>query len=213
MMPPKKKNDSLMDQYRCPNGVQGRTVAKLMNQSHFDLSTWGLKHIKIKSDFVILDVGCGGGRTISRLARRANEGKIFGIDYSGTMVNYSRKTNRKLISANRAEIIQGSVEKLTFKEEFFDLVTAIETYYFWPNIVNAFKEIYRVLKVGGHLLMINEMVKDGSYEVENAETITKAHVNLVSLGEIQKILESEGFVKINIYTKAKSKWNAILAQK
>lgn len=212
-MPLNKKNDSLMDQYRCPNGVQGRTVAKLMNQSHFDLSTWGLKHIKIKSDFVILDVGCGGGRTISRLARRANEGKIFGVDYSETMVDYSRKVNRNLISANRAEIIQGSVEKLTFQGEFFDLVTAIETYYFWPNLVNALKEIRRVLKVDGHLLMINEMVKDGTYEVENAETIAKAHVCLVSLEEIQKILESEGFVKVNIYTKTKSKWNAILAQK
>jgi ubiquinone/menaquinone biosynthesis C-methylase UbiE len=212
-MLPEKKDDSLMDQYRCPNGVQGRAVAGLMNQGHFALSTWGLKHVKVEPNFIVLDVGCGGGRMISRLARRAFEGKVFGIDYSATMVDYSRKVNRRLIVANLVEIVQGSVEKMGFREEFFDLVTAIETYYFWPDLSQAFREILRVLKGGGYLLMVNEMVKDGIYEVENAKTIAKAHVRLLPLAEIQRILLSVGFVKVNIFTKTKSNWNAILAQK
>ena len=140
----------------------------------------GTKTCKIKPGFVILDVGCGGGKTISRLARRAGQGKVYGLDQSADMVDYSRQINRKLIAQNRVEIVQGSVEKTGFKDEFFDLVTAVETYYFWPNLAEAFREIKRVLKKGGYLLMINEMIKDGTYEVENAEIIAKTQVHLVA---------------------------------
>jgi ubiquinone/menaquinone biosynthesis C-methylase UbiE len=200
-------------QYRCPTGDLGRAVAADMNKGHWDLTTWGLKHIDIKPGRVILDVGCGGGRTISRLARRTGQGKVYGLDQSADMVDYAKQINRTLITKNRVEIVQGSVEKTGFKDEFFDLVTAVETYYFWPNLADAFKEIRRILKKGGHLLIISEMIADGAYEVENAEIITKTKVHLVPLQEIQRILISTGFDTVKVYRKRKSDWNAILAQK
>jgi ubiquinone/menaquinone biosynthesis C-methylase UbiE len=215
-MQPQKKNTPIKDhwsQYRCPTGVLGRTVAANMNKGHWDLTTWGLKHVRVKSGFVILDVGCGGGKTISRLARRAGQGKVYGLDQSADMVDYSRQINRKLILQNRVEIVHGSVEKTCFKDEFFDLVTAIETYYFWPNLADAFREINRILKKGGYLLIINEMIKDGAYEVENAKIIAKTQVHLVPMQEMQRILQSAGYSSVKVYRKRKSKWNAILAQK
>jgi ubiquinone/menaquinone biosynthesis C-methylase UbiE len=215
-MQPLNKNEHASDhwsQYKCPTGVLGRTVAAKMNTGHWDLTTWGLKHVNIKSGFAILDVGCGGGKTISRLARRASQGKVYGLDQSADMVDYSRKINRKLLANGRAEIVQGSVDKTGFKDEFFDLVTAVETYYFWPNLADAFREIKRILKKDGYLLVINEMIKDGKYEVENAELIAKTQVRLVPLEEIQGILHSAGYSNVKIYKKKKSSWNAILAQK
>ena len=82
-------------------------------------------------------------------------------------------------------IIEGSVEKLNFPDNFFHLVTGIETYYFWPNLLKAFKEINRVLKPKGKLLLINEMIKDGKYEIENEEIIAETHVKLTPLSEIK----------------------------
>ena len=214
-MQPQEKNTLENDwsQYRCPAGAIGKTVAANMNKGHWNLTTWGLKHVSIKSDSVILDVGCGGGRTISRLARRANKGKVYGLDQSADMVEYSRQINKKLIVQNRAEIFPGSVEKTGFKDEFFDLVTAIETYYFWPNLANAFREIKRVLKKEGYLLIISEMIKDGTYEVENAEIIAKTQVQIVPLREMQRILHFAGYCSVKVYRKRKSDWNAIVAQK
>jgi ubiquinone/menaquinone biosynthesis C-methylase UbiE len=188
-------------------------IAANMNKEHWDLTTWGLRHVCFKSDFVILDVGCGGGKTISRLARRAGQSKVYGVDQSADMVEYSRQINRNLIAKNRVEIVQATVEKTGFKDEFFDLVTAVETYYFWPNLAEAFQEIKRVLKKGGYLLIINEMIKDGTYEVEKAEIIAKTQVHLVALEEMQRILGSVGYGTVKVYRKRKSKWNAILAQK
>ena len=215
-MQPQDKNTPVKDywiQYKCPTGVLGRKVAANMNKGHWDLTTWGLKHVSIKSDFVILDVGCGGGKTIGRLARRAVQGKVYGIDHSADMVDYSRQANKKLIATHRVQIVQGKVEKTGFKDDFFDLVTAIETYYFWPNLAESFQEIKRILKKGGRLLIISEMVKDGVYDVENAEIIAKTHVCLVPLPEIQRILHSVGYRNVKVYRKRKSEWSIILAQK
>ena len=215
-MQPQEKDKPVKEhwsQYRCPTGSSGRTVAANMNKGHWDLTTWGLKYVTIKSDSVIVDVGCGGGKTISRLARRAAQSKVFGVDHSADMVEYSKQVNKKLIEKNRVEILQNSVEKTVFKDDFFDLVTAIETYYFWPNLEQAFREIRRILKKGGCLLIISEMIKDGVYEVENTEIIAKTQVHLVPLQEIQRMLYSVGFGSVEVFRKRKSDWNVVLAQK
>jgi ubiquinone/menaquinone biosynthesis C-methylase UbiE len=184
-----------------------------MNKVHEALTLWGLTYVNIEADYVILDVGCGGGKTLSRLAQKAPLGKVFGIDYSADMVAYSRKVNKKLMTENRVEIHEGSVDKTGFPDNFFDLVTAIETYYFWPILPDAFQEIKRVLKPIGHLLMVNEMVKDGVYEVENAEIIEKTQVHIVPLEEIRNSLQSVGFADVQVFTKVESPWNAVLARK
>jgi ubiquinone/menaquinone biosynthesis C-methylase UbiE len=203
----------LMNQFKRPTGFRGRLVAALMNRNHKPLSLWGLSHVNIHPDYLILDVGCGGGKTVSRLAQRTGQGKVFGIDHSADMVKYAQKVNRKLVAENRVEITEGSVEKMTFPDNFFDLVTAFETYYFWVSLPEALQEIKRVLKPNGKLLMVNEMVKDGVYEVEHAKLIEKTHVHLFQLEEIQNIMYSVGFGDVQIITKAESPWNAILAQK
>jgi SAM-dependent methyltransferase len=203
----------LMNQYRYPTGPLGRYVAKRMNQGHEPLTLWGLTKVKIASNNIILDVGCGGGKTVSRLAQLASHGKVFGVDHSVDMVEYSKKVNKKLIAQNRVQIVGGSVEKMSFPDNYFDLVTAFETYYFWSNFRDALKEIKRVLKPGGKLHLVNEMVQDGVYEVENAKLIAEAHMRLIPLQEIRNVVRSIGFVDVQVFTKTESPWNAVLAQK
>ncbi len=203
----------LMDQYKCPRGRHGRIVAALMNRGHEPLTLWGLTHIEIKPDYAVLDVGCGGGKTVNRLAQKTPHGKVFGIDYSPDMVEYSKKVNKKLIAENRVEIVEGSVDKTGFPDNFFNLVTAVETYYFWPNFSDALKEILRVLKSGGVFLMVNEMVQDGVYDVKNAETIEQTNVRLIPLDEIKTTALRVGFADVQIFIKEGSPWNAVLAKK
>lgn len=203
----------LMDQYQCPRGRSGRLVAKLMNRRHEPLTRWGLTKVKIESNDVILDVGCGGGKTVNTLAQWVPKGKVFGIDHSTDMGAYSKKMTKKLIDQNRVQIVAGSVEKMGFPNDYFNLVTAIETYYFWSSFRDALKEIKRVLKPGGKLLLVNEMVQDGVYEVKNAKLIEETNVCLVPLEEIRNVMQSVRFVGVQIFTKAESPWNAVLAQK
>ena len=200
---------NLGDQYRCPKGFRGRLVASMMNRHHKKLTLWGLTKVSVGSDFVVLDVGCGGGKTVGRLAQLASQGKVFGIDYSAEMVKFSKKINKNLIAQNRAEITESSIEKMGFIDDYFDLVTAFETCYFWTNFANALAEIKRVLKPGGKVLLVNEL----KYGSTPAKVVEETHVKLLPLEEIETTLQSTGFAYVQVFTETNSNWNTVVAQK
>jgi ubiquinone/menaquinone biosynthesis C-methylase UbiE len=104
-----------------------------MNSSHSKLTDWGLRQISIANHHTILDVGCGGGRTVGKLAALATQGKVYGIDYSDKSVAATKRTNARSIALGRVEILHGSVSQLPFSDSMFDLVTAVETHFWWPN--------------------------------------------------------------------------------
>ena len=199
----------LTDQYHCPTGRHGRLLATLMNRNHEPLTLWGLSKVDIGSNDVILDIGCGGGKTVNRLARFATRRKVYGIDHSAEMVRFSKKVNKTLILQNRVKIVEGCVEKMSFDPNFFDLVTGFETDYFWSNFQSALKEITRVLKPGGKLLLVNEC----GYNAKNAKMMEDLKGHLLSPEEIHYIMESVGLGGFQLFAKAESSWNAILAQK
>ena len=157
----------VLGQCRKPTGWLGRIVVRGMNLGHSKMTNWGLGHISIRKNDTILDVGCGGGGTIRKLARTATEGKVYGVDYSEESLRIGTKTNRRLIEAGRVEIRQGSVSSLPYPNDMFDLVTAIESHYFWPDLVTDMKEILRVLKPGGMLLMMGGAYRGGKYDQRN----------------------------------------------
>ncbi len=147
-------------QCRRPSGVLGARVVRAMNVTHSALTDWGLNHVKVEPADVILDVGCGGGRTVQKLAVLAPNGRVWGLDYSTASVRASQQTNADAIAAGRVHIGLGSVAALPFPDRTFDLVTAVETHYYWPDLETNLREILRVLKPGGTIALIAETVRD-----------------------------------------------------
>jgi SAM-dependent methyltransferase len=91
----------VLNQCRKPAWWPGRLFLGIMNLSHVGVTKWGLTHVELEKRFTILDVGCGGGRTVKTLAATASEGKVYGVDYSAASVAASRKTNALLIGEGR----------------------------------------------------------------------------------------------------------------
>jgi SAM-dependent methyltransferase len=139
----------VINQCRKPTGWLGRFVLWRMNASHSKLTDWGLGHVSVGKSDTILDVGCGGGRTVSKLAAVAAEGKVYDIDYSEESVAASKRTNAGEINAGRVEIRQRSVSRLPFSDGMFDLVTGVETHFWWHDLPGDACEVFRVLKPGG----------------------------------------------------------------
>ncbi len=181
-----------------------------MNRGHSNLTDWGLSHVSINPTDTILDVGCGGGRTISKLARLARAGKIHGIDYSEDSVTASRRTNSRLIDIGRVEVQQASVSQLPFADHTFDLVTAIETHLFWPNLPGDFREILRVLKLGGALLVIAEIYRGGKHLEGVRKTIFEKHLaanmNLLTPDEHRELFVKAGFAEVRIFEELDKGW-------
>jgi SAM-dependent methyltransferase len=152
----------LVNQVRKPTKWVGRLFLWMMNVSHSQATDWGLKHVAIEQGFTILDVGCGGGRTIEKLAALATESTVYGVDYAAGGVAASRAKNAQLIQAGRVEIARASVSRLPFAADKFDLVTAVETQYYWPDLVNDMRQVLGVLKPGGTLVVIAESYRKGA---------------------------------------------------
>jgi len=117
----------VMRQVRKPDKFAGRAFLWAMNLSHSGLTDWGLRQVAIEKTFKVLDIGCGGGRTIQTLAGIASEGTVSGVDYASGGVAVSRSKNTELIKTGRVDIREGSVSHLPFPDNSFDLATAIET--------------------------------------------------------------------------------------
>jgi SAM-dependent methyltransferase len=197
----------ILNQVRKPTKWVGRFFAWMMNFSHSGLTDWGLHHLQIEKRFSILDVGCGGGRTIQKLVALATEGKVFGIDYADGSLAASRAKNAQLIADGRVEIQKASVSQLPFPEDKFDLVTAIETQYYWPGLVNDMKEILRVLKPGGTLVIIAESYK-GAAKGKVEAMVMKNLLKSTPLGvEDQKDLFGKaGYTNVRIFEEQNKGW-------
>jgi len=198
---------SLISQAKRPTGIFGLLVVRLMNLGHTKLTNWGISYLSIKEDDIILDIGCGGGKTVSRLAKTARKGKVHGIDFSDAAIKLSSRLNRNHISLGKVYIQKASVSSLPFPDNFFNIITAIETYFFWPDLENDMKEVLRVIKPGGNLLIVSETYKNS----ENEKSInrwsnfsnTKNFMKYQTKEEFKQTFIKAGYqdVKINDNTK------------
>ena len=102
---------------------------------------------------------------------------------------------------------------MPFDDNTFDNITAVETYYFWPDKENDVKEVFRVLKQGGTVMLLFEMLRtdDDPFKWEKVENML--NIKLVTPQEIRSVLESAGFENINTYTKEGTTWLCATAQK
>lgn len=201
-----------LKQCKKPQGEIGKVVADEMNESHFKLTTWGLEKVKVEKSNVILDIGCGGGRTVNRLAHIATDGKIYGMDYSEDCVNWSRDYNKEFIDKKKVEIIKASVEQIPFEDNKFDNIFAVETIYFWPSLIESLKEVRRVLKDTGKFIIINEMYSSESFKERNDQWVAMSDMKIFSPEELKNILSDAGFRNIEMYTVEDKNWICFINQ-
>lgn len=183
------------DNMRKPEGKLGNFQLKSMNKEHTPVSLWGLKHLNIKPDDIILDVGCGGGININRMAKKAK--MVYGIDYSIESVNLSREVNRQEIYDGKVKVIEGNVASLPFEDNTFDIVTAFETVYFWPDIEKCFGEVKRVLKPGGIFLIGMESSGSDNLIMKVLEKLID--MTVYNTEEITEFLQNNDYSQITVY--------------
>jgi SAM-dependent methyltransferase len=111
------------------------------------------------------------------------------------------------------EILSGSVSSLPMDDNIFDLVTAFETYYFCPDLINDLKEIKRTLKPGGILLMVNETYKHKNFEERNDKIIDILDITIHTPGDYKIFLKKSGFSNIKINELVDKNWLTAIGQK
>ena len=133
------------------SSLLGRLTLRSMNLGHRRLHRWGLDAGSIGPDSRVLDVGCGGGAAVRRILRLTRA-----EDHSPAAVDRTRRLNTADVARGRLRVMEGSAEALPFRSACFDVVTAFETVYFWPDLETGLRETVRVLRSSGRLVVADE---------------------------------------------------------
>lgn len=203
----------VLRQARKPDKVIGRLLLHAMNESHLAMTEWGFTHIAIENNHTILDVGCGGGRTVQKMANIAIGGLVCGIDYADGSVTASQRKNAALITAGRVSIQKASVSQLPFPDSKFDLVTAVETQYYWPDLNRDMREILRVLKPGGKLVVIAETYRGGKYDTLKWPVMWLVRSSHLSVDDHRQLFSTTGYTDIQILEEKSKGWICAIGAK
>lgn len=88
----------LIEQAKAPKGFVGKTLLKIMNTAHIEKMAWGLSKLNISDNAIILDIGCGGGKTIGMLSAKVNVARFMVLTIQRKL--YSRHQKKIIMTSN-----------------------------------------------------------------------------------------------------------------
>ena len=154
----------------------------------------------IKKGDVVVDLGSGAGND-AFIARHetGEQGRVIGIDFTPAMIEKAKK-NAEARGLSNVEFRQGDIEKMPLTSDIADVVVSNCVLNLVPNKDGVFKEIFRILKPGGHF-SISDIVLEGELP-EQIRQAAEMYAGCVS-GAIQKqdyldLVSSNGFENIKI---------------
>ena len=184
------KPELIARQSRQPSGWFGEIVARVMSFETAPANRIAIERLAVQAGEAVLEVGCGHGLTLARVAQGPC-GFLAGIDPSDVMVRLARRRLRRRIAAGEAEIARATSAALPFADARFDAALAVHVLYFWKDAIADLREIRRVLRPGGRLLL--------GYRPRDAETLASLPATVYSLRSVEEtegLLAKAGFAAI-----------------
>ena len=160
---------------------------ELMEKEHRKNVMKFLETISFDKPFLFLDVGCGNGWVVRKIAEENNCKKAIGIDKSKNMILQANA--KKKIS--KEKYIHKSIESLRYKNKF-DFIFSMESLYYVDSIEIALEKIYKLLKHGGQFFCGTDFYSDNKATVKWAN-IMKIQMHLHSKQEWEKFFKNAGF--------------------
>ncbi|MCT7973214.1 class I SAM-dependent methyltransferase [Laspinema olomoucense] len=116
-----------------------------------------LNYLQLPDSPNVLDLGCGTGRLLDRLAEEFPTLRGTGFDLSPEMIRQARQKKRDR-HRPRLIFIQGNAEQLPFADQQFDTVFNTISFLHYPNPSRVLSEVYRVLSPGGNYYLVDFMM-------------------------------------------------------
>jgi ubiquinone/menaquinone biosynthesis C-methylase UbiE len=110
---------------------------------------------KYSTKETITDIGCGPGYLLQTISKEFPENKLVGVDISKEMVEKAKANLASMGYSERIEFRQGAADCLPFDDDTQDFIVSTFSLHHWADPEASFKEIYRVLKPGGQILIFD----------------------------------------------------------
>ncbi len=162
--------------------------AELMEIEHGKNVLKFLKTIRFDKPFTFLDVGCGNGWVVRKIAVEENCKKAIGIDKSKKMIMQSKKK----INSKKEEFFHTDIESMKYRGKF-DFIFSMESLYYADSIEIALEKIYKLLKPGGKFFCGTDFYTDNKATARWAG-IMKIQMHLHSKKEWKMLFRDAGFL-------------------
>ncbi|MBV1860524.1 MAG: class I SAM-dependent methyltransferase [Nannocystaceae bacterium] len=140
-------------QLRRPSGRAGLLLGRFLNRANRNMNRRAVAHLDVRSGHRLLDIGFGGGVGLDAMMDISQSIQVDGIDFSDAMVRQQTLRLAARIERGQLALHRGDVADLPFGDARFDRVLSVNTIYFWPHPIAGLKQILRVLKPGGRLVL------------------------------------------------------------
>ncbi len=149
---------------------------------------------------VVVDLGSGAGNDcfVAR-AETGDTGKVIGIDFTPAMIEKAR-INAEKRGFHNVEFRQGDIEKMPLTSNVADVIVSNCVLNLVPNKEGVFKEIFRVLKPGGHF-SISDIVLVGQLPEalqKDAEMYAGCVSGAINKHEYLNMIYSNGFTNVTL---------------
>jgi len=158
------------------------------------------QYARIRKGNVVVDLGSGAGNDCFIAREETGEtGKVIGIDFAPEMLAKARKNAIKRGFSN-IEFLEGDIENMPLPDKTADVIVSNCVLNLLPHKDKIFKEIYRVLKPGGHFC-ISDVVLNGHFPKEftdNAAMYAGCIASAIQREEYLGEIEKANFTEINV---------------
>lgn len=156
--------------------------------------------LDLRPDSTVLDVGCGTGYAVRRLAALLPQGRACGIDISLGMIEKSKELTQAHSQAN-IEFRVGSSSQIPYSDRSFTHLICTNSFHHYAEPLLALTEMHRVLVPGGQLALM-ENATDLSLYARLWDRLLRwfedGHVRYYTSTELGDMLEAAGFVSRNL---------------
>lgn len=167
-----------------------------MESHHISIAGQTIARMGLKPGDRVLDLGCGAGWATRLLAMavEGGQGMAVGQDISDEMIARARAASREL---ENVLFVNAPADEIPWRDEYFEHVLSIESFYYYPDQEAVLRELYRVLVPGGALFLLLNLYKENPYSLRWIDRI-KVPVHARSEAEYEQMLCAQGFTGIEI---------------